>query len=109
MNPADPALLSLNTITTRSWTLAQAIDGCARHGVRGITVWRDRLQEMGVQAATKSLRAHGLVVTGLCRGGMFPATDAAGRKAAIDDNLRAIDEAQAIGASCLILVVGGMP
>jgi sugar phosphate isomerase/epimerase len=104
-----PERLSLNTITTKSWTLAQAIDGCARHGIRGITLWRDRLQEMGVQAAAKSLRAQGLTVTGLCRGGMFPAADAAGRKAAIDDNLRAIDEAEAIGASCLILVVGGMP
>jgi sugar phosphate isomerase/epimerase len=105
----DPERLALNTITTRSWTLAQAIDGCARHGVRGITVWRDRLEEMGVQAAAKSLKAHGLAVTGLCRGGMFPAGDAAGRKAAIDDNLRAIDAAQAIDAKCLILVAGGMP
>ena len=109
MTPPDPARLSLNTITTKSWTLAEAIEGCARHGIRGITVWRDRLQEMGVAAAAKSLRAHGLAVTGLCRGGMFPAADAAGRKAAIDDNLRAIEEAQAIGASCVILVVGGLP
>jgi sugar phosphate isomerase/epimerase len=109
VNPPDPARLSLNTITTKAWTLAQAIDGCARHGIRGITVWRDRLQEMGVPAAARALEANGLTVTGLCRGGMFPAADAAGRKAAIDDNLRAIDEAQAIGAQCLILVVGGLP
>ncbi len=109
MNPPDPARLSLNTITTKTWTLAQAIEGCARHGIPGITVWRDRLQEMGVAAAAQSLRTHGLAVTGLCRGGMFPASDAAGRKAAIDDSLRAIDEAQAIGAACLILVVGGLP
>jgi len=105
----DPGRLSLNTITTRKWTLAQAIEGCARHGIRGITVWRDRLQEMGVPAAVKALKAQGLAVTGLCRGGMFTAPDAAARKAAIDANLRAIDEAQAIGASCLILVAGGLP
>jgi len=109
VKPPAPALLSLNAITTKSWTLAQAIEGCARHGITGITVWRDRLEEMGVPAAAKSLKAHGLAVTGLCRGGMFPAADVAGRKAAIDDNFRAIDEAAAIGASCLILVVGGMP
>jgi sugar phosphate isomerase/epimerase len=109
MSAPDPERLSLNAITTKKWTLAQAIEGCARHGIRGITVWRDRLQEMGVPAAVQSLKAHGLAVTGLCRGGMFPAADAAGRKAAIEDNLRAIDEAQAIGASCLILVVGGLP
>jgi sugar phosphate isomerase/epimerase len=109
MLPPDPALLSLNAITTRQWTLAQAIDGCVRHGIPGITIWRDRLQEMGVAAAAKELRSSGLAVTGLCRGGMFPAADAQGRRAAIEDNLRAIDEAHAIGARCLILVVGGLP
>ena len=109
MKPPDPALLALNTITTKKWTLEQAIDGCARHGIRGITVWRDRLQEMGVKAAAQALASRGLTVTGLCRGGMFPAADAAGRKAAVEDTLRAIDEAQAIAARCLILVAGGLP
>jgi sugar phosphate isomerase/epimerase len=50
-----------------------------------------------------------MTVTGLCRGGMFTATDEAGRRAALDDNRRALDEAAAIGAQCLILVVGGLP
>ncbi len=49
----------------------------------------------------------GLIVTGLCRGGMFTAADGAGRAAAIDENRRAVDEAAAIGARCLVLVVGG--
>ena len=40
---------------------------------------------------------------------MFPASDEAGRRAALDDNRRAIDEAAAIGAQCLVLVVGGLP
>src|SRR6476661_3802628 len=106
----DPALLSLNTATTRKrWDLAQAIEGCARHGIRGIAPWRDLLHAMGVQDAARALRTHGLTVTGLCRGGMFPAADAAGRKAALDDNRRAIDEAHALDAQCLILVSGGLP
>ena len=108
MTPPDPALLALNTITAKKWTLAQAIAGCARHGIRGISIWRDRLQEMGVSAAAAALKANGLTVTGLCRGGMFTAPDAAGRKAALEDNLRAIDEAHAIGARCLVLVAGGL-
>jgi sugar phosphate isomerase/epimerase len=40
---------------------------------------------------------------------MFPAADRKGRQAALDDNLRAIDEAAALGARCLVLVVGGLP
>ncbi len=40
---------------------------------------------------------------------MFPAADLQGRRAAIDDNRRAIDEAAALRADCLVLVVGGLP
>jgi len=110
MGAPSTSPLSLNTATTRKqWGLAQAIEGCMRHGILGIAPWRDQLHEMGVQAAAKAIRNHELTVTGLCRGGMFPAWDAAGRKAAIEDNLRAVDEAQALGAQCLVLVAGGLP
>ena len=40
---------------------------------------------------------------------MFTAADQAGRRAALDDNRRAIDEAASIGAKCLVLVAGGLP
>jgi sugar phosphate isomerase/epimerase len=110
MKPPDPAKLALNTATTRAqWGLAQAIDGCARHGIRGIAPWRDQLADMGVEKAARAIRAAGLTVTGLCRGGMFPASTEEGRKRAIDDNRTAIDEAHALGAQCLVLVVGGLP
>ena len=104
MNAPDPAKLSLNTATVRKqWTLAQAIEGCARHGIRGIAPWRDKLAEMGLKAATKAIEANGLTVTGLCRGGFFTAPNF------LEDNLRAIEEAHELGAQCLVLVVGGLP
>ena len=110
MDLPDPERLSLNTATTRGkWGLAQAIEGCARHGIRGISPWRDQLHAMGLEKAARAIRAHGLTVTGLCRGGMFPARTARRRKSNIADNLRAVDEARTIGAACLILVVGGLP
>jgi sugar phosphate isomerase/epimerase len=107
MTPPGP--LSLNTITVKPWSLAQVIEACARHGIPGIAPWRDVLQAMGVDAAARRIRDAGLRVTGLCRGGMFPAADAAGRAAAIEDNRRAIAEAHAIGADCLVMVCGGLP
>jgi len=110
ISPPDPALLSLNTATVREkWSLREAIEGCARHGIRGISPWRDKLAALGVKEAAKLIRDNGLKVTGLCRGGMFPAADRKGRQAALDDNLRAIDEAAALGARCLVLVAGGLP
>jgi sugar phosphate isomerase/epimerase len=100
----DPAKLSLNTATIREkWGLAQAIEGCARHGIRGISPWRDQVAAMGLREAVRAVKAHGLTVTGLCRGGFFTAQDWR------DDNRRAIEEAHALGAKCLVLVVGGLP
>ncbi len=105
----DRALLSINSMTVKPWSLEQLIEGCARAGLSAISPWRDIVQACGGVRAGKLIRAHELTVTGLCRGGMFPAPDAAGRRAALDDNRRAVDEAAAIGAQCLILVVGGLP
>jgi len=85
------------------------IEGCSRHRIRGISPWRDKLAEMGAREAAKSIRDHGLTVTGLCRGGMFPAAGRKERMAALDDNRRAIDDAAILEAKCLVLVVGGLP
>jgi sugar phosphate isomerase/epimerase len=102
--------LSLNWATVREqWDLRQAIEGCARHGIPGIAPWREPLQATGIGAAARLIREHGQTVTGLCRAGMFPAADARGRQAAVDEVRRAIDEAAAIDAQCLVIVAGGMP
>ena len=95
--------LSLNTATVRKqWNLAQIIDGCARHGIRGISPWRDQVAAIGLKKAVSSIKQESLTVTGLCRGGFFTAKDWR------DDNRRAIEEAHELGAQCLVLVVGGL-
>ncbi|HYZ31195.1 MAG TPA: sugar phosphate isomerase/epimerase [Crenalkalicoccus sp.] len=105
-----PGPLSLNTATVReAWDLAHCIEGCARHGIPGIAPWRDRLAEMGVARAARRIRDAGLGVSGLCRGGLFTAADAAGRRAAIEENRRAIAEAFELQAACLVMVCGGLP
>ena len=82
--------------------------GLPRHGIGGIAPWRDKLQEVGIEAGARTIRAAGLTVTGLCRGGWFTAEGAL-TQAVIDDNRRAVDEAAEIGAACLVMVVGGLP
>jgi sugar phosphate isomerase/epimerase len=102
--------LSINLATVRQQcTMAQAVDACLALDITSIAPWRDQVQATGLEEAARIVRANKLRVTGLCRGGMFPASHAAGLAAAIDDNKRAIDEAAALGADCLVLVVGGMP
>jgi sugar phosphate isomerase/epimerase len=102
--------LSINLATVRpQYTMAQAVDACLAQGITAIAPWRDQVQATGLKEAASIVRTNNMRVTGLCRGGMFPATDKAGLAAAIDDNKRAIDEAAAIQADCLVLVVGGLP
>lgn len=102
--------LSLNMATTRvRWGAIEAVEGAARAGLRWVAPWRDLVAKDGLAATAKAIRDSGLKVSSLCRGGMFPAADAAGRRAAIDDNKRAIDEAAALGAQSLVLVAGGLP
>jgi sugar phosphate isomerase/epimerase len=99
---------SLNQYTTRSWSLREAVDGCARAGVAWIGLWRDKVEELGLAASAKAVRDAGVAVSSLCRGGFFAAPDAAGRRARLDDNRRAVEEAATLGTDVLVLVCGGM-
>jgi sugar phosphate isomerase/epimerase len=100
---------SLNTITLRKQgDLLAILDAAARHGVRTVCPWRDQVAAVGLQRAARAVRDGGFALSGYCRGGMFPA-DGARRAEERDDNRRAVDEAAALGAPCLVLVVGGLP
>ncbi|MFL1379855.1 sugar phosphate isomerase/epimerase family protein [Nocardiopsis protaetiae] len=106
--PGDPRLarLSLNQATVRPSTLVQAVDGCLRAGVPAIGLWREHVADLGLDKAAALVRRSGLRVTSYCRGGFLTGHDPA---PALDDNRRAIDEAAALGAPVLVMVVGGLP
>lgn len=107
---ADAGLMSLNTATLGpKRSLRDSVEGCLRHGIGGISPWRDKIAEAGLDAAARMIRRAGLSVTGVCRGGMFPAADAEGRRRALEDNRRAVDEAATLESACLVFVVGGLP
>ena len=105
----DHSRLCIHTMTTKPWSLKEAIDGYAKAGVPGITVWRQHYDGMGAKEAGKMLRDSGLEVVSLCRGGFFPATSGMAREEARNDNRKAIDEAAEIGAPLVVLVCGAVP
>ncbi len=106
---SDHRLLSLNTATVRKQgDLLAIFDACARLGIRGVSPWRDQVAAVGLAQAARAVRDLGLSLSGYCRGGMLTC-DAARVQEARDDNRRAVDEAKALGAPCLVLVVGGLP
>jgi len=109
----DLTRCAIHTATHKPWSLAECCDAYAKAGVGGISVWRDVVvpeqRGVGVDEAAKILKDSGLAVPAYVRGGFFPSTDPAKRQAAIDDNKRCLDEAAAIGAEQVVLVVGAEP
>ncbi len=75
----------------------------------GVTVWRSALEGVDPAAAARRIRDAGLEIVALCRGGFFPSTERAKRRVAVEENLRAVDEAAALGAPLLVLVCGSDP
>ena len=105
----DFSKLCVHTITTKPWKIEEAAMQFSGRGVGGITVWRDTLQGLDIQKTGRMLRDNNLEIVSLCRGGFFPHGDAAGRNLAIQDNMKAIDEAAALGAPHVVLVCGSVP
>lgn len=105
----DLSMLSLNTATAKYASLAECASACAEAGLGWIGPWRNRIQEVGSADAAKIISAVGLSVSTVCRGGFITATEPDSRSRAIVENTRAIEEAEALGARELVMVVGGLP
>ena len=106
----DERLLSINQVTTRErWTLEQAIEGYARHGIAGIGTWTDSVRAAGPARIARLIRDAGLAVTGHLVGGLLTDPDPAARQARLDDNTRVIEEAAELGARCVVTLAGGLP
>lgn len=105
----DLSQLCIHTITTKPWSIETAAQQFSEAGVKGITVWRDALAGRNIRQTGQLLRDSGLEIVSLCRGGFFPSSDASKRKAALDDNRKAIEEAAELGAPMIVLVCGSDP
>jgi len=105
----DLSRLCLHTITTKPWSIEEAAKKYSESGVKGITVWRDALAGRKIRETGDMLRDNGLSIVSLCRGGFFPNAGREKRKAAIDDNRKAIEEAFELGTDKIVLVCGADP
>jgi len=105
----DLSQLCIHTITTKPWSIEEAAKNYSAEGVKGITVWRDALIDRNIKQTGQLLRDHGLDIVSLCRGGFFANKEKEKRKLAIEDNLKAIEEASELGTSLIVLVCGADP
>lgn len=107
--PPDPRRLAIHTITTKPWSLQDAISNYARHDVGGISVWVEALEATGADLARRMLDDAGLKVPALVRGGFFCDPSQVVRDSRIDHNRRLLEQAAVLGAEMLVLVVGATP
>ena len=105
----DLSQLCIHTITTKPWSIEEAAKNYSDEGVKGITIWRDALAGRNIKQAGQLLRDHGLDIVSLCRGGFFANKEKEKRKLAIEDNLKAIEEASELGTQLIVLVCGADP
>ena len=115
MNAPDPRL-SINQATIKYADLATALRVTAEAGVQAIGLWREPVQEVGLDAAARMLADSGLRFSTHCRGGFFTASEGPVRRASLDDNRVAIEETATLAAAgaegstaVLVLVAGGLP
>lgn len=106
---SDTSKLCVHTITTKPWSIEEAMDKYSEAGIGGITVWRQWLDGRDITSVGEKLRERNLEIVSLCRGGFFPAKTQLGLDEAIEDNRRAIREAAELGAPMIVLVCGAVP
>ncbi|WP_105032866.1 sugar phosphate isomerase/epimerase family protein [Arthrobacter ruber] len=111
----DPRL-SINQATIKYATLEEALRTTADAGITSIGLWRDSVQAASLVGAARLLADSGLRFSSLCRGGFFTVPEGRARRAAMDDNRRAIEETATLAAagasgsaSVLVMVAGGIP
>ena len=101
--------LCVHTMTTKPWSIEQIIENYQQAGVRGISVWRNVLENREAARIGEDIREAGMEVVSLVCGGFFTGRTEAERQESLDDNRRAIDEAAALRTSMVVLVCGAVP
>ncbi|TCG04226.1 endonuclease [Paraburkholderia steynii] len=110
MNSLYLTRCSINTATLgHREPIDVTIDRIAKAGFGGLAPWRHEVEAADVSKIARQIRALELKVTGYCRSTYFPASTQAQRQANIQSNVRALNDAAELGATCFVMVVGGLP
>lgn len=101
--------LCVHTATTKPWSIETAISEYSSRGIGGISIWRDAIENKNLSQIESMLSDNNLEPVSLVRGGFFPSSKEVLRKAAIEENKRAMHEAAELGCPQLVLVCGAVP
>lgn len=98
--------LAVHTFTTKPWSMSECIEGYARRGIGGISIWRETLEGEDLCSVARHVADAGLEGISLVRGGFFTGKSSKERADALEVNRQAIREAELLGLPSLVLVCG---
>ncbi len=105
----DYSRLCIHTITTRPWSFEEALENYCQRGVRGISIWNNVIEKIGVSRAANLLSQFPIEVVSMVRGGFFAHPDKHERLKRIAENRKLMEQAAVLGAPLLVLVCGAHP
>lgn len=101
--------LCIHTITTKPLGFEEACEKYAARGVKGVSIWRDAVENLDPGRVKEVLKANQLSPVSYVRGGFFPSLDPTQRMAALEDNRLMLEEAASMEIPLLVLVCGAEP
>jgi len=105
----DPRRLRIHQVTLlRQCSTPQFIEVMARNDVRCTALWRERVREYGIEKTARLLADNGIALSCYCFASLSASPDAGESARARDDVRRALDEAAALTAPCLVVTAGGV-
>ena len=98
--------LAIHTFTTKPWSMSECIEGYARRGIGGISIWRETLEGEDLCQVKQQVKDAGLEGISLVRGGFFTGATEKGRRDALEVNRQALKEAEILELPSIVLVCG---
>ena len=98
--------LAVHTFTTKPWSIRECIEGYAKRGIGGISIWRETVEGEDLCGVAKQVRDAGLTGISLVRGGFFTGKTEKERRDALEENRQVIREAELLELPSVVLVCG---
>jgi len=99
--------IAISQLTTLRWDIEQEIAAANKRGIRGLGMWRPKLDDHGVEHTAELLFENRISVSSLSWAGGFTGSDGRSFSDAVEDAIDAVREAQILGASTLVVLAGG--
>lgn len=102
-----PGPISVNQVSTLSWTMDQDALHAAEFGYDGLGLYRPKVDDHGIQETVETLHHHRLRATSLGWAGGFTGIERSFDEA-VADGIEAVHQSAEIGAEVLIVLAGGL-